>query len=131
MELAERYAYAVYTQKSFTAAAKSLYISQPGLSAMITKLEKNLGFQIFDRSTSPLSLTPAGRIYMEYLQDAIVEESNMLHRIQQLSGSENETLSISVFSQTAYYMFAPPKGFHHRRHRKQQLGGSSGGKIEK
>ena len=121
MELAERYAYAVYTQKSFTAAAKSLYISQPGLSAMITKLEKNLGFQIFDRSTSPLSLTPAGRIYMEYLQDAIVEESNMLHRIHQLTGSENETLSISVFSQTAYYMFAPLCAEFSKRHPKVSI----------
>ena len=54
MELAERYAYTVYTEKSFTAAAKALYISQPGLSAMITKLEKKLGFVIFDRSTIPL-----------------------------------------------------------------------------
>ena len=67
MELAERYAYTVYTKKSFTAAAKELYISQPALSAMITKLEKSIGFRIFDRNTSPLSLTPAGRVYIEYL----------------------------------------------------------------
>ena len=116
MELAERYAYEVYKQKSFTAAAKALYISQPGLSAMITKLEKNLGFRIFDRSTSPLSLTPEGRIYMEYLQDMITEESNMLHRIRQLAESENETLSVSVFSQTAYYLFASLCAEFSKRH---------------
>ena len=116
MELAERYAYTVYTQKSFTAAAKSLYISQPGLSAMITKLEKKLNFQIFDRSTSPLSLTPEGRIYMEYLQDAIMGESNMLQRVHQLSGKTGETLSVSVFSQTAYYLFAPLVAEFSKRH---------------
>lgn len=106
MELAERYAYAVYTQKSFTAAAKSLYISQPGLSAMITKLEKKLGFAIFDRSTAPVTLTPSGRIYMEYLQEMITEEELMLQRIRQHSENQNKSLAVSVFSQTAYYLFA-------------------------
>ena len=107
MELAERYAYRVYAAKSFTAAAKELYISQPALSAMITKLESTLGFRIFDRSTSPLSLTPAGRIYIEYLQSIISEESSMKKRIQQLSEIGGDSLSVSVFSQTAYYAFAP------------------------
>ncbi len=105
VELAERYAYRVYTAKSFTAAAKELYISQPALSAMITKLEKSLGFRIFDRSSSPLSLTPAGRVYIEYLQNIIAEEGSMRQRIRQLSESESESLSVSIFSQTAYYMF--------------------------
>lgn len=116
MELAERYAYTVYTEKSFTAAAKALYISQPGLSAMITKLEKKLGFVIFDRSTVPLSLTTSGRIYIEYLQDMIAEESSMLSRIHQLSDGAAESLSVSVFSQTAYYLFAPLCAEFSRRH---------------
>lgn len=107
MELAERYAYRVYLEKSFTTAAKALYISQPGLSAMIGKLEKKLGFQIFDRSTAPLSLTSSGRIYMDYLQNVIAEESNMMNRIRQLSETQSDALSVCVFSQTAYYLFAP------------------------
>lgn len=105
MELAERYAYTVYTKKSFTAAAKELYISQPALSAMITKLEKRIGFRIFDRNTSPLSLTSAGRVYIEYLQNIIAEENSMRQRIRQLSEKEGESLTVSVFSQTAYYIF--------------------------
>ena len=65
MELAAKYVYEVYKEKSFSRAAKSLYVSQPALSSTVSRLEKELGFRIFDRATMPLTLTPQGRIYIE------------------------------------------------------------------
>ena len=69
MELLEKYSYSVYSLGSFSAAAKELFISQPALSSAISRHEKNLGFAIFDRSVIPISLTPEGRIYVEYLEE--------------------------------------------------------------
>ena len=37
------YIYAVYQEKSFTKAAQRLYISQPSLSATVSKVEKEIG----------------------------------------------------------------------------------------
>ena len=45
---------------SISAAAKKLYVSQPALSQMIQSIEKEIGTKIFDRSTTPISLTYAG-----------------------------------------------------------------------
>ncbi len=59
-----RYVYEVYRERSFSKAARKLYISQPSLSAMVKRAEQRIGSPIFDRSTSPVGLTPAGREYI-------------------------------------------------------------------
>lgn len=51
-------------------AAQKLYISQPSLSQHISKLEEALGTKLFDRSKTPLSLTPAGELYRSYLESS-------------------------------------------------------------
>ena len=45
------YVYEVYKQKSFSKAAAKLYISQPSLSANVKRIEKKVGYPLFDRST--------------------------------------------------------------------------------
>lgn len=85
MELAQKYALTVYRQKSFSGAAKKLFISQPSLSAMIKKLEGELGFAIFDRKKSPIVLTPQGQIYISYLEEAFENEKIMLGKVKAIS----------------------------------------------
>ena len=51
---------------SVTKAAESLYISQPSLSIFLKKLESRMGFPLFARVGSKLTLTNEGRIYEEY-----------------------------------------------------------------
>ncbi len=62
------YIYTVYKERSFSNAAKILYVSQPALSASIKKVEERLGFSIFDRSTSPITVTQEGQIYIESIE---------------------------------------------------------------
>ena len=45
------YVYEVYKEKSISKAAKNLYISQPSLSANLKRIEKQIGYPIFDRTT--------------------------------------------------------------------------------
>lgn len=63
-----RYVYEVYKQKSFSKAARKLFISQPSLSAMIKKTEEKLGITIFDRSSYPVKLTDEGAVYIEAVE---------------------------------------------------------------
>ena len=58
------YVYEVYKQKSFSKAAAKLYISQPSLSANVKRIEKKVGYPLFDRSTKPLELTEGGKQYI-------------------------------------------------------------------
>ena len=86
MELSEKYIYRTYLAKSFSKAARALYVSQPSLSAAIASKEKELGFRIFDRSTKPISLTREGEIYIEMLEEILQSESNMLRRMHRPHG---------------------------------------------
>ena len=45
---------------NFSIAADKLYISQPGLSKMISGMERELGVKLFNRSTRKVELTTAG-----------------------------------------------------------------------
>ena len=51
---------------SFTAAAKTLFVSQPALSRSMQKLEGELGVALFDRSGGRTSLSPLGRLAAEH-----------------------------------------------------------------
>ena len=71
------YVYAVYLNKSFSKAAEELYISQPALSATIKKVEEKIGLPIFDRSSNPIQLTPAGEYYIESIENIMNMEKEM------------------------------------------------------
>ncbi|RQW64650.1 LysR family transcriptional regulator [Vibrio viridaestus] len=50
---------------SFRKAAKELNLSPPSLTSSINNLEEKLGIRVLNRSTRSLSLTKAGRIFLE------------------------------------------------------------------
>ncbi|GAA5141585.1 LysR family transcriptional regulator [Pseudonocardia adelaidensis] len=56
-----RYFVAVAETLSFTAAARSLYVSQQAVSRIIQQLERELGVRLLDRTTRTVELTAAGR----------------------------------------------------------------------
>ena len=55
------YVIAVDRHKHFARAAKACHITQATLSAMIKKLEQELGLVLFDRSKHPIKTTEAGQ----------------------------------------------------------------------
>ena len=68
---------AVASEKSFTRAAEILYVSQPSLSKQIKILENRLGIVLLNRENSTISLTEAGRVFLQYSERilALCEES--------------------------------------------------------
>lgn len=82
----KEYVYAVYEEKSFSKAAQKLYITQPALSTAIKKVEKKIGSPIFDRSTSPIGLTPGGEVYIEAIEKLFALEQNTLNQLNNLNG---------------------------------------------
>ena len=116
MELAAKYAYQVYKDKSFTAAAKALYVSQPALSATISRLEKELGICIFDRTKLPLTLTEQGRIYIQSIEEIIESESNMRRKIRELSDMSYGSLTIGGSSFASYFLMSEICGAFHKKY---------------
>ena len=57
----KEYILTVYKEGGFTNAAEKLFVSQPSLSASVKRIEEKVTAQIFDRSTTPVSLTEVGK----------------------------------------------------------------------
>ena len=68
---------AVASEKSFTRAAKILFVSQPSLSKQIKILENRLGIILLNREHNTISLTEGGRVFLQYSERilALCEES--------------------------------------------------------
>ena len=62
----KHYILAIWREGSFSKAAERLYISQPSLSASVKRIEEKISVPIFNRSTTPVSLTEAGEEYVRY-----------------------------------------------------------------
>ena len=115
MTLAESYVYCIYRCKSFSLAAKELFISQPALSATVARLEKELGFRIFDRSTAPLTLTPEGSIYMDTLHEIEEARRIMKKRIQSLGETTAHDVLIGATTFVGHTLLPFIAGEHTKR----------------
>ena len=50
---------------NFSRAARRLHISQPALTKQVSELESRLGVLLFNRDKQTVTLTAAGRAYIE------------------------------------------------------------------
>lgn len=109
------YVLSVVAHGTFSEAARQLHVSQPALSIAIKKLESQIGEPLFDRSTSPLTLTPTGELYVtKARQITVLEQSfrdELVNSDQHLSGS----LTIGgAFITVAYLLPTALRQFHDR-----------------
>ena len=72
-----RYIIEIASTRSFSQAARNLFISQSALSASVKDAEQELGIVIFQRSNRGVSLTPAGEDCLKYCKE-IVERADYL-----------------------------------------------------
>jgi DNA-binding transcriptional LysR family regulator len=89
-----RYVTVLAETQSFTKAAKSLYISQPHLSQSIKAFEDSINITIFDRSTYPIKVTPAGEYIVEWGNRLISDEKNALGLAKLVSNGTKSQLTI-------------------------------------
>ena len=66
--------------KSFSEAAKRLYLTQPTVSAHVASLEKELGACLLTRSTKEVSLTEEGEALYEYAVQMLALEQKIKER---------------------------------------------------
>ncbi len=88
------YIRAVAQERSFSKAAGVLHTSQPWLSTKVKEIEENLGIALFDRSTSPLTLTEAGQFYLEQAEKISEIEEESRRQFDRLRHAASETLCI-------------------------------------
>lgn len=87
---------AIVREGSFTAAAKALSITQPTLSQTVRQIETQLGEAIFVRGKSPVTLTPAGELYVLAARKVVQAETQLHEAITLLRGRAEGTLRIGM-----------------------------------
>lgn len=94
----------VVNYKSFSLAAKYLYLSQPTISTHIKQLEAELGVQLLVRSTRDVLLSKEGKVFYPYALQLLETESKAIGQLQKTSKSIEGTVSVAVSSVPGYYM---------------------------
>lgn len=107
MFASRNYVLEVYKERSFSKAAKKLFISQPALSATIKRIEDKIGEDIFDRSTTPISLTACGEEYIRIANEINSSEENFIAYIKNLQGLKTGKLILGGTNLNISYILPP------------------------
>ena len=83
------YIIAVYRLRHFAKAAEHCGVTQPTLSAMVQKLETELGVKLFERSSQQVVPTPVGRLVVEQAWKVVQRAS----RIKQIVAEEQQSVA--------------------------------------
>lgn len=91
-----QYILKVAEERNFSKAAKKLYISQPSLSQYIANVERQLGVQLFNRSTTPLTLTYAGELYIDTAKSILYLKDQLLSQTDDIANLKRGRIGIGI-----------------------------------
>jgi len=89
-----RYVVVVSEELNFTRAAERLRTAQPSLSRQISKLEKDIGVQLFRRTKRWVELTAAGHRFVAEARRALVHAEKAVRLAQQIKQERRESYTI-------------------------------------
>jgi DNA-binding transcriptional LysR family regulator len=95
---------AIASEKSFTRAAEVLFVSQPALSKQLKLLENRLGLLLINRDNNQISLTEAGKLFLQYSDRilALCEES--CRALNDLQNGDRGNLTVGASQTIGTYL---------------------------
>ena len=91
------YVLEIAKQRSFSKAAKALYVTQPAISHQINALEAELQTKLFHRDTHNVSLTEDGAKCCEYAQKIVSAIDDLYNAFDLQNSDEKPVLRIGVY----------------------------------
>ena len=89
---------AIAEEKTFTAGAKRVHVTQAAVSMQIRQLEDEIGLQLFTRTPRRVILTEAGEYLLERARRIIREHNTALDELAEIAGAEHGRLRIGSAS---------------------------------
>jgi len=93
-----KYVLALAKHRNFTQAAEHCYISQSSLSQHISKLEKELGVKLFDRTTRTIRITEAGQAFVEAAERILRDVDALEQTMSTYAGFLRGTINIGAIT---------------------------------
>ncbi|MFD0273059.1 LysR family transcriptional regulator [Kitasatospora sp. NPDC127111] len=116
MELRQlHYLAAVVEEANFTRAAARLHLAQPGVSAQIRQLERELGHRLLDRSGRTVTTTEVGEAVLPYVRAALAAVAGIRQTADEYAGLVRGQVAIGLVAGAATEEFAVADllaGFH-------------------
>ena len=98
-----------------TQTAQRLYITQTTLSNTIINLEKQLGVKLFDRVGRTMQLNEAGRLYLMYVNEALIALDNGENALGEYKDEYQQSVSVAmpISSVWSNLIHGFHKAYHH------------------
>lgn len=96
----------VANYKSFSRAAKELFISQSTITVHISELEKEFGVKLLVRNKKKVELTSCGELFLDYTKQTINSFKNINASLSSIKNGMQGRLSLA-FSGAVCYWFIP------------------------
>ncbi|MGO2515786.1 MAG: LysR family transcriptional regulator [Corynebacterium variabile] len=97
MELHQlRYFVTVVDEGSFTRAAETLFVAQPGVSAQVKRLEKEIGQSLLHRSRTGVTPTTAGEELLPHARAALAAVESGRQAVDALAGLTRGTVRLGT-----------------------------------
>lgn len=94
----------VADKKSFSKAAKTLFLTQPTVSAHIAGLEKELHVRLFVRTTKEVRLSEEGKLLYDSAKQMVELEEEIFRIFQENKKVEKHCITIAASSVPAQYL---------------------------
>lgn len=98
---------AIVREGSFRGAALALGMSTTALSNAVAKLEAQLGARLFNRTTRSVSLTDAGRAFVDQVRPALQDIHGAMDAVRSQQATPSGTLRINAFVAGAQEIISP------------------------
>ncbi|MGW3210277.1 LysR family transcriptional regulator [Streptomyces sp. NPDC001135] len=106
MELRQlRYFVTVVEEAGFTRAAERLHLAQPGLSAQIRQLERELGQPLLDRSGRSVRPTEVGEAVLPYARAALAAVEGVRQTVEEYTGLLRGRVAVGLVPGTLAHAF--------------------------
>ena len=106
-----RYFRVIAGELNLTRAAKKLNLSTPALSVQLKQLEESLGHALFDRTSSGLVLTEAGKVALDYANAIGRAGEELIDVMQHRVGARRQILrigAVATISRNFLFEFVAP-----------------------
>lgn len=90
--------------KSFSKAARQLYISQPAISRHIRELEEKIGFPLFWRQGNSISLTQQGAIFLQQARKVEIAYQELSMLSSELSNHPGGEMRLGASTTISQYL---------------------------